>query len=174
MPEILDLYNEKGERTGGTVLRGTPVPSGCHLLLVTVMTLRSDGRFLMTKRAPEKKYAGRWEITGGCVQSGETAEEGAVRELREETGIEAETAELAFCGTETRNGYIHRFYLLHKDVPEGVIRLQAGETDDFRWVTPEEYLSLAKSRCTVAHHNPMILSHYAEVFRECKIRRRIL
>ena len=64
MTEILDLYNENGEPTGGTVLRGTPVPHGYYLMLVSIMTVRSDGRFLITKRAPEKNYAGRWEITG--------------------------------------------------------------------------------------------------------------
>ena len=96
MTELLDLYDETGTRILGTVLRGNPVPAGTNLMLTAVMTLRSDGRFLMTRRAYPKKYAGRWEITGGCLQSGERAVEGAVRELFEETGIRASEEEFEF------------------------------------------------------------------------------
>ena len=170
MTEILDLYNENGEPTGGTVLRGTPVPHGYYLMLVSIMTLRSDGRFLITKRAPEKKYAGRWEITGGCVQSGETAAEGALRELREETGITASAAELTECGTDRRSGYIHCFFLIHKDVPEDAVVLQPGETDAYRWVTPAVYRALMRKGRTIPHHNPMILSHYGILFGDKKQR----
>lgn len=164
MTEILDLYNENGEPTGGTVLRGTPVPHGYYLMLVSILTLRSDGRFLITKRAPEKKYAGRWEITGGCVQSGETAVQGALRELREETGICGTAAELTDCGIRRRGFYIHRFFLIHKDIPEDAVVLQQGETDAYRWVSPAEYRRLMRTGRTIPHHNPMILSHYGELF----------
>lgn len=164
MTEILDLYNENGETTGGTVLRGTPVPHGYYLMLVSIMTVRSDGRFLITKRAPEKNYAGRWEITGGCVQSGETAAEGALRELREETGITASAAELSDCGSCRRSSYIHRFFRIHKDVPEDSVILQPGETDAYRWVTPAEYRELMRTGRTIPHHNAMILSYFGALF----------
>lgn len=53
---------------------------------------REDGRFLMASRPPGKVYEGWWEFPGGKVESGETAREALVRELREELGIEVETA----------------------------------------------------------------------------------
>lgn len=168
MAELLDLYDTNGNRTGGSVMRGTPVPNGCYLLLVSIMTVRPDGRILITKRAPEKSYAGRWEITGGCVQSGESAEEGAVRELREETGILIDKSELIPCGMHRRSGYIHRFFLIHKNVPDDAVRLQKGETDAFRWVTPAEFLALSEAKCMIPHHISMIYSHYGELFEDCK------
>lgn len=158
--EVLDLYDSTGTRVCGTVERGTVAPSGTFLMLTAVMTLRSDGRFLMTRRAPEKKYAKRWEITGGCVRSGETAVQGAVRELFEETGIRADAGELISCGTFRRAGYIHAFFLLKRDVPDSVLRMQAGETDAFRWVTTNEYLALIGSHQTIPQHTPLIAAAY--------------
>lgn len=171
MPELLDLYDQNRQRCGRMIVRGERVPEGCRLLLVSVMTVNSSGEILVTRRAPEKKYAGRWEVTGGCVQAGESAEQGALRELREETGICAVPAELQHCGSAERAGYIHEFFLVHKDVPLEEIRLQRGETDDACWVSPQRFLRMAESHLTIPHHNVMIFMHYADVFRDCKMQR---
>jgi len=52
---------------------------------------KSDGSFLLAQRPAGKDYAGYWEFPGGKIESGETARDALVRELREEIGIEAET-----------------------------------------------------------------------------------
>lgn len=46
-----------------------------------------DGRILLARRAKEP-YAGWWEVPGGFVELGEHPTEAAVREVREELGIE--------------------------------------------------------------------------------------
>lgn len=49
-----------------------------------------DGRLLLMKRADD----GTWCLPGGFVDSGESPEETAIRETREETGLDAQTADL--------------------------------------------------------------------------------
>ena len=53
---------------------------------------RPDGSFLMARRPEGKVYAGWWEFPGGKVEAGETARHALDRELREELGIEVESA----------------------------------------------------------------------------------
>lgn len=53
---------------------------------------RTDGSFLLAQRPPGKIWAGYWEFPGGKIEPGETPYHALVRELREELGIEVETA----------------------------------------------------------------------------------
>ena len=56
------------------------------------MLLKPDGTFLMAQRPVDKIWAGYWEFPGGKVEPGEIPYHALVRELREELGIEVETA----------------------------------------------------------------------------------
>ncbi len=54
---------------------------------VALALIRDDGRWLVGKRAPGRIYSGLWEFPGGKILPGETPEQAAVRETREETGL---------------------------------------------------------------------------------------
>ncbi|MDO8263039.1 MAG: Nudix family hydrolase [Gallionella sp.] len=53
---------------------------------------RPDNSFLLAQRPPGKIWAGYWEFPGGKIEPGETPYHALVRELREELGIEVQTA----------------------------------------------------------------------------------
>lgn len=62
--------------------------SGLFLVAVAVIVVRQD-RVLALRRAAHKPGAGIWESVSGRVAHGETLEDAARRELREETGLTA-------------------------------------------------------------------------------------
>ena len=53
------------------------------------IVLANDGRVLMAERTPGQISPGFWELPGGKIDEGESAEHAAVRELEEEIGIRA-------------------------------------------------------------------------------------
>ncbi|WP_439477341.1 NUDIX hydrolase [Brevundimonas sp.] len=60
----------------------TPVPA------VGVVCLRDDSVLLIRRGTPPRQ--GEWSLPGGRIEPGERAVDAALRELREETGVEAE------------------------------------------------------------------------------------
>lgn len=58
-------------------------------LLVTAAVIHRDGKVLIGQRPRKGRHPLKWEFPGGKVESGETPQQGLVRELREELQIEA-------------------------------------------------------------------------------------
>jgi mutator protein MutT len=62
-------------------------------LAVAVLIAR-DGLLLLGKRGPGAREAGKWSFPAGFVERGERVERAAVREAREETGLEVAVGDL--------------------------------------------------------------------------------
>lgn len=149
--ELWDLFDSRRRPLGRTHPRGTPCPPGEYHLVVSIWTVDSKGNILLTLRDPAKEsYPNTWENTGGSALAGETSRKAAVRELMEETGIEASEDSLILLGMQMARDTFVDHYMLRRDISVLEVRLQPGETADARWVTLDELdimiadLSLAK------------------------------
>jgi len=120
-----------------------------ELVLVAACALvDGDGRVLVAERPAGKAMAGLWEFPGGKVGPGETPEACLIRELREELGVDTESACLApltfashsYPAEEGRPA----FHLL---MPLYVCRIWRGdpvgrEDQALRWVRPQALFTL--------------------------------
>ncbi len=62
--------------------------------LAVAVVLQRAGAFLLGRRGPGARQAGKWSFPAGFVERGEVVEDAAVREVREETGFEIELGAL--------------------------------------------------------------------------------
>ena len=89
MAELWDLYDENRAPLGRTVERGKQDGCAAYHVVVVVAVKNSRGEFLITLRDKSKEFfGGYWEFTGGSALAGETSEAAALREAKEETGID--------------------------------------------------------------------------------------
>jgi len=134
--------------------------------VVDVYALRRDGdewRVLTLRRAGDTRCPGSWEAIHGHISEGEKPEDAALRELREETGLEAE---------RLYNVTVSAFYLHHEQTVELAIAFAAvvsgsavvtpgPEHTEFEWLT----FSAAASRLTwprereALSHMEILLAH---------------
>lgn len=135
--EYNDIYDENRQLTGRVHRRGSSWKSGEYGLVVCVWVYDSNGNLLLTRRAPEKSFAGTWENSGGAAKAGETSRQAIARELLEETGIRAEESEFRLLCSDRDAHTIYDFYCLQRDVGVEQIILQPGETDGAQWVSFE-------------------------------------
>lgn len=100
------------------------------------------GRLLLMKRADECfTYPGYWGLVGGFIDPGETPEEGAMREAKEEIGVEIDVIKFVgrYYNTPTPS-YGNAISLPHysKIISGTPHPAQPEECSDVKWLTPEE------------------------------------
>jgi 8-oxo-dGTP pyrophosphatase MutT (NUDIX family) len=55
--------------------------------VVRALARSRSGGYVLLRRAPGDRFAGRWELPGGSVEADESLERALARELREEAGL---------------------------------------------------------------------------------------
>ena len=143
--EFNDIYDKERNLTGRTHRRGTPWKKGEYGLVVCVWVYDGQGKLLLTRRAPEKSFAGTWENSGGAALAGETSLQAITRELREETGIAAQPEEFELlCSARDRVAHFD-FYCLQRS-SNTQVTLQKGETDAYQWATFDEVHTMIEQK----------------------------
>ncbi len=149
--EYNDIYDENRNRTGRRHRRGDRWRKGEYGLVVCVYIYDGKGKVLLTRRAPEKSFAGTWENSGGAALAGETSRQAIARELLEETGIRADPEEFELLESGRDRGCFYDYYCLHRDIPIEQVVLQPGETDAAQWADLDQVYRLIQENqvCSV-------------------------
>jgi 8-oxo-dGTP diphosphatase len=109
-------------------LVGKPSPTLCAGAVIR----DDEGRLLLVRRG-RAPSAGLWSVPGGRLEAGETPQEAAVREVREETGLEVALGQL-LATVEIGEFLVHDFAA---EVVGG--QLQAGDdASEVRWCSFDE------------------------------------
>lgn len=156
--EIWDLYDEQENKTGETWERSRAyeIPEGRYHIVCDVLVRHQDGSFLLTLRDSQKEmYPGCWEASaGGSALAGETPEEGARREMLEETGLQPEKLELISVTRKPETRSAVYAFIAMVDCLKDAVRLQEGETVDYQWIEPSAFLHLLREEPVLAIQYP--------------------
>ena len=153
--EILDIVEENGMPTGETIPRDAAHRDGIRHRTAHVWVIRHEhGRYeiLLQKRSMDKEsFPGLYDTSSaGHIPAGAEPLASALRELREELGIDAGPEQLSFAGTFRiryekmfhgrlfRDNEVTWVYVYSAPVELGTLSLQPDEVDEVRWFGLEE------------------------------------
>ena len=119
-----------------------------HKVNISQKTLifREDGKFLTvfrTKTAPIRPNS--WDLPGGVFEYGENPKESAKREILEETALKVGELEPITLESEVHENGVCVVTVAYKTKYEGGEVKLSFEHNDFKWVTPNEFLELKSS-----------------------------
>ena len=155
MKELLDIVGENGCPTGETVDRDYAHLHGVwHRTAHLWIARKNKGsiEILLQKRSQNKdSYPGCYDISSaGHIPAGVDYTESAIRELKEELGIDAEENDLIYCGDRRiisddcfhgkpyHDRQFSRVFLLWLDLPESAFTVQKEEVESVCWMDFEQ------------------------------------
>jgi isopentenyldiphosphate isomerase len=148
--ELWDLYDENRNLMGRDHVRGIPLPDNCYHLAVHVWIKNSKGEYLISQRAANRLTCPlKWECVGGAVTKGENSLQGALRETKEEVGVELDPTKGRIVFSKIRKTINGKRFNDFMDVwlfdYDGEIDLKNATTDEVaqvKWMTVEEMKAL--------------------------------
>lgn len=161
--EVWDAYRIDGTKAECDLVRGEPIPAGLFHLVCEVLVKHIDGSYLLMQRDFNKEgYPGMFEATsGGSALKGESPVCAALRELKEETGINA--TELTQINKTYGDTAIFYSYLCVTDYDKSSVKLQEGETISYRWVSKDEFLKFMDTQESIPPQKERLLPYLKSV-----------
>jgi 8-oxo-dGTP diphosphatase len=116
-----------------------------HRVVAKVIVVNSEGKVLLLRRSEtDVRRPLQWDVPGGHTDENELAEEAAVRETKEEAGIDlhARNLQLVYAVSDVVQNDLNvtwLFYIDHVDKPEVAV---SDEHKEYAWHTLDEVIDI--------------------------------
>ena len=153
-PDIVDVWIYRNREARPAAVSGpAPSPPGSGQAAgperLAGAAFGGDLEILLLRRSPGRILPGLWQCVSGRLEPGETVAAGALRELREETGIGPEQI-AGFYDLDQVNqfhepsvGAIVTSAIFAVRMPAGAEPILSHEHNSMRWVSPSDAVELA-------------------------------
>lgn len=150
MEELIDVLNEDGTKTGKVVTRKEVHEKGLWHRIVVIAIIDKEGHLLMQQRSKYvKTNSEKWDISAaGHVSAGQTSREAAIREIKEEVGLEIKQEELTYITTYSEptrkqgdiidNQFFDFYIVIKPKIEMESIHIQESEVENVKLCDLEE------------------------------------
>ena len=140
--EKLSLFDDNLNRLPYPNLRGEKIKEGTYAGIVDIIIKNEkNNKYLTTRRDLNKVTSpGLWEITGGGIDYEENIEHAVIRESFEETGLKL--LKYIYLDSFKMDDLVYFSYLGFVSCNDCDVKLQKGETIDYKWLNKDELIKL--------------------------------
>lgn len=154
--EYLDILDEQGNKTGESRPYLEVHEKGLTHSAVHVWIINDKNEILIQKRQSDRRfYPSHWDISAaGHVSAGQTSVEAAIRETKEELGLDIQESDLIFLGrvyesfatSQFINKEFDDIYIVKRNMEISDITLADGEVEAVKFVTKNEFKDWVDSK----------------------------
>ena len=150
--ELLRVVDKNGNFTGEIFDREYIHDNNLLHNEVSVFILNSNKEILLQKRSMTKKFnPGKWGLCAGHVSYDETLEDAALREIKEEIGLDIGLGDLNPIGDKLvllydKGAHITYHYYIKVDKSSDEFIIQKEELSEVKWFLIDDVLKMIKSK----------------------------
>ncbi|UOB17192.1 NUDIX hydrolase [Abyssalbus ytuae] len=150
MDEYIDILDSSGKPTGETALKSVAHQKGLFHPTIHVWFYTKNGKLLIQKRAFTKDtFPGLWDVSvAGHIGAGEEIVQSAIREVKEEIGLNIEETNLTKIGVY-KNIHKHKdnltdcefnhIFIAELKTPLQKLKIQESEVEEIKLISLAKY-----------------------------------
>lgn len=144
--ELIDIVDENGNFTGEVMEKNQAHDLNLLHWEVATFIVNSKGQTLLQRRSANKRFnPNMWAVCAGHVDSGEKLESAALREIKEELGIDVNPKDLYLLDDKQvkkreSNSHILRWYYVVYDNDD--FKIELNELSEVKWFEIDEVIDM--------------------------------
>ncbi|MFV0339819.1 MAG: NUDIX hydrolase [Parachlamydiaceae bacterium] len=124
-----------------------PTPQFKPRFEVATVYIEYNGQILLLHRQNDKSQGNKWGIPGGKVEKNETPLQAAIREVKEETGMDIsgqdiETIKAVYVEYDEKINFVYHAFRTQLQGNPVVVKINFDEHKGFTWVAPADALKM--------------------------------
>ena len=157
--ELIEIVDENGNFTGQVMDKEEAHDKNLLHNEVGIFIINDKKEILLQKRSANKRFnPNKWGLCAGHVDAYETLEEAALREIKEEVGLDVSIEELIPYGEKEvtikdSNSHITYFYYVKCNKKEDEFIIQEEELSKVKWFNIDEIIMMIKEGKTSFKEN---------------------
>ena len=157
--ELIEIVDENGNYTGQVMDKEEAHDKNLLHNELGIFIINDKKEILLEKRSANKRFnPNKWGLCAGHVDAYETLEEAALREIKEEVGLDVSIEELIPYGEKEvtikdSNSHITYFYYVKCNKKEDEFIIQEEELSEVKWFNIDEIIMMIKEGKTSFKEN---------------------
>ncbi len=157
--ELIEIVDENGNFTGQIMDKEEAHDKNLLHNEVGIFIINDDGKVLLQKRSANKRFSpNKWGLCAGHVEANESLENAALREIKEEVGLDITSKKLIPYGEREitisdSNSHITYFYYIRCNKKENEFAIQTEELSEVKWFNIDEIITMIKEGKTSFKEN---------------------
>lgn len=144
--ELVDVYNVRKEKLKYQKDKKSILDNE-YRLSTFIWIINDKDKLLIQQRTKEtKKMPNMWGATAGAVKASESSLDAAIREVKEEIGIDTKKEDYEFIGSYKRIMDFVDVYLCRKNVNLEDVVIDPNEVQDVKYVSVRKFQTMIKNK----------------------------